>query len=120
MRDRTLKCENPYTHMYQDFFDARGTHTGYHFGENPSINKPPPVATFDQPLKWWSLNRPERLKKIRQVRDQYLLDILILHDKPQTCTNKLRTRRKKYKGLITTGRARRKDLFIPTKDEWAA
>jgi hypothetical protein len=73
----------PYAHLYQQFFEHCHEKKGYNFGEAPRINMPPPLVRFPR-HKWWSWDRPKRLRKIRLVRDQSLMEILRLGDLAKT------------------------------------
>lgn len=75
------KLEQPYgphAGTYRSFFELASQHKGYHFGENHGQPVPPPKITFSHPLRWWSWDRPKRLKIIQQLRDQRLIEILKL------------------------------------------
>ncbi len=76
MFDRIEGPYGPYADAYREFFELTGKYKGYEFGKGPGIKRSPPTVTFDQPLKWWSLDRPKRLRAIRQERDRYLSEIL--------------------------------------------
>ncbi len=79
--------QNPYTDAYKEFFHYKEKHTGYDFGEKVPYEKTfPPTVKFTQPLRWWSWDRPRRLRVIRHLRDHLLMDILSLggHEKPFT------------------------------------
>lgn len=68
----------PFAQAYIQFWKQKDQYKGYEFGKAPNIKTPPPVVRFDKPLRWWSIDRPQRLRAIRQVRDRYLMDILEL------------------------------------------
>ena len=110
----------PFAHMYQQFFDSTEKYTGYDFGEQTVQNNPPPTVTFAQSLKWWSLDRAKRLRVIRRMRDQYLMDILRLKEKAKPCIRKSHHRRRKFKGLIGSHRSGSRDFAIQGNDQWAA
>jgi hypothetical protein len=68
---------NDYLHLgrYAKFFRERGKAKGYDFHHAPSGSVPPPKVTFMDSLRWWSLDRWKRMKKIRQERDRRLQEI---------------------------------------------
>ncbi|MGD9853183.1 MAG: hypothetical protein AB7T38_18195 [Nitrospirales bacterium] len=71
-----------YQDIYQKFLERRNTHKGYEFQHAPSGSTAPPAPTFAEKLKWWTLNRPNRLKTIRKVRDQRQQEIIQLQSPP--------------------------------------
>ncbi len=77
------RAYGPYAHHYQQFFEHCSGKKGYNFGEAPRINMPSPLVRFPR-LKWWSWDRPKRLRKIRLVRNQSLMEILRLGDFAKT------------------------------------
>jgi hypothetical protein len=54
---------------------------GYDF-HHPAVrrNVPPPTVVYARPVRWWSLDRPERLAAALRLRDQLQEDILRLGD----------------------------------------
>ena len=119
MKNTLSKPYGPFAHMYQPFFGSAEKYTGYDFGDQTAQNNPPPTLTFAQPLKWWSLDRPKRLRIIRRMRDQYLMDILRLKDKSIPCIRKSHHRRRKFKGLIGSHRSRSRDFTVNMNDQYA-
>ena len=79
-----MGLKNLYLDIYQTFLENRDAHKGYDFQHSPSGSAPPPPVTFREKLKWWTLNRPSRLKKIVQERDRRQQEILSLKHPPQT------------------------------------
>ena len=73
-----------YQDIYQKFLEKKDSHQGYDFQHSPVGSATPPAPTFLNPLKWWTLNRPSRLKKIRKDRDQRQQDIVNLKSPPTT------------------------------------
>lgn len=71
-----------YQDIYQKYLERKDTHVGYDFQEAPTGSTAPPVSTFAEKLKWWTLNRPDRLKKIRKLRDQRQQEIIHLQSPP--------------------------------------
>lgn len=72
-----------YQDIYQKFLEKKDRYPGYDFQESPVGSATPPAPTFTQKLKWWTLNRPSRLKKIRQQRDQRQQDIINIKSPPE-------------------------------------
>jgi hypothetical protein len=73
-----MSSERLYLDRYAKFFKEREKAEGYEFQHAPSGNIPPPKVGFLEKLRWWTINRGERLKKIRQARDRRVLDIVQL------------------------------------------
>lgn len=67
-----------YRDRYAEFLARRAKATGYDFGRAPVGNVPPPTVTFTKPLRWWSLDRPQRLAAILAQRDRLQNEILAL------------------------------------------
>lgn len=65
-----------YDHLYTRFFDQRDTHEGYSFQKPPGGSAPTPMVAFGEKLKWWTLNRWQRRKKIIAERDRLQQEIL--------------------------------------------
>ena len=78
-----MALKNLYQDIYRKFVEARDTHKGYNFQNATNGSVPPPAVTFKERLKWWTLNRPSRLKKITQERDRRQQEILALKTPPQ-------------------------------------
>ena len=73
-----------YQDIYRKFRETRSAHKGYDFQHSPAESVPPPRVTFKEKLKWWTIDRPSRLKKIEQERDKRQHDIIALKDPPKT------------------------------------
>ena len=71
-----------YQDIYQKFLEKKDGYEGYDFQNSPVGSATPPSPTFADKLKWWTLNRPSRLQKIRQVRDQSQQDIINIKSPP--------------------------------------
>jgi hypothetical protein len=71
-----------YQDIYQKFLEKKDQYQGYDFQESPAGSATPPSPTFAEKLKPWTLNRPSRLKKIRQARDQRQQDIINIKSPP--------------------------------------
>jgi hypothetical protein len=65
-----------YQDIYQKFRENKDEYEGYDFQESPVGSATPSSPTFAEKLKWWTLNRPTRLKKIREDRDRRQQDII--------------------------------------------
>jgi hypothetical protein len=78
-----MSDEGLYLERYARFFKERETAKGYEFHHAPADNVPPPKVRFIDKLRWWTVNRGERLKKIRQERDRRVLDIVRLRNPPR-------------------------------------
>ena len=68
----------PYQNQYVEFLKRRDKATGYDFGQGPIRNPPPPTLSFPRPLKWWSLDRPRRMRVLLRFPNQRLEEILRL------------------------------------------
>ncbi len=64
-----------YDYQYERFRRNQGTHEGYEFQHGPVGSTPPPVVTFRDKIKWWTL-RGWRRKKILAERDRFQQDII--------------------------------------------
>jgi hypothetical protein len=73
-----------YREIYQKFLEKKDGHEGYDFHHSPVGSATPPAPTFPETIKWWTLNRPSRLQKIREIRDQQQQDIINLKTPPPT------------------------------------
>jgi hypothetical protein len=69
---------------YEKFEKRREDQKGYEFQHAPSGSAPTPVVTFAEKLKWWTWDRWRRMDKIRQARDQRVLDIVNIKKTPPT------------------------------------
>ncbi|HSB45575.1 MAG TPA: hypothetical protein VLD60_11215 [Nitrospira sp.] len=65
-----------YDHLYRRFFENRERYQGYDFQHAPAGSTPPPVVTFREKLRWWTLDRWRRRKQILRERDRLQRDIL--------------------------------------------
>ena len=79
-----MALKNLYLDIYRKFLENRTSHKGYDFQHSPSGSAPTPPVTFREKLKWWTLNRPSRLEKIRQERDRRQQEIIALKHPPQS------------------------------------
>ena len=65
-----------YDHLYRRFFANRDRHEGYDFQHAPSGSAQLPAVTFQDKLRWWSLDRWRRRKKILTERDRLQREII--------------------------------------------
>ena len=79
-----MGVKNLYQDIYRKFSERRQAHKGYDFQHSPSGSVQPPAVTFKEKLKWWTINRPSRLKQITQQRDQCQQDIIQLKNPPRS------------------------------------
>ncbi|MGE3152631.1 MAG: hypothetical protein AB7G48_05975 [Nitrospiraceae bacterium] len=75
-----------YDHLYERFIKNRDNVKGYDFQQAPVGNLPPPVVTFSEKVRWWTLDRWKRRQRIRQDRDRRLQDIVQIRRKPPSLT----------------------------------
>ena len=67
-----------YLNVYEPFATKQDTVKGYHFQEDHQGSTRPPMVTFKDRVRWWTLDRPKRLKKIKQERDRQQQEILAI------------------------------------------
>jgi hypothetical protein len=65
-----------YLDIYEQFAKKHDTVKGYSFQENHQGSTRPKMVTFKDRIKWWTLDRPKRLKMIKEERDRQQQDIL--------------------------------------------
>lgn len=75
---RLMGLKKLYSDIYDHFTRARDAHKGFDFQEEAIKSVPPPSVSFQDRVKWWTLNRPQRLRRIEQERDRQQQDILAL------------------------------------------
>ncbi len=73
-----MNIKQLYQDIYQKFLEKKDAHQGYDFQHSPVGSATPPEPTFSEKVKPWTFDRPWRLKKIRESRDQQQKDILNL------------------------------------------
>lgn len=73
-----MNDEGFFPKIYRRFLDRRNEGQGHDFEEVPIVSEIPPIVTFREKLRWWSLDRWSRLRKIREERDRRLQDIVQL------------------------------------------
>lgn len=62
--------------IYRRFLEKRNEVQGHNFQEVPIVSTVPPTTTFKTKLRWWSFDRWERRRRIREERDRQLQEIL--------------------------------------------
>lgn len=67
-----------YDHLYRRFFESQDGKRGYDFQHAPGGSAPPPVVTFREKLRWWTLDRWQRRKRILSERDRLQREIVEL------------------------------------------
>ncbi len=67
-----------YSDIYEHFTRTRDAHKGFDFQEEILKSVSPPSVSFRDRVKWWTLDRPQRLQKIKRERDRQQQDILAL------------------------------------------
>lgn len=65
-----------YDHLYRRFFSNRERHQGYDFQHAPGGSAQLPTVKFQDKLRWWSLDRWRRRKKILNERDRLQQEII--------------------------------------------
>lgn len=65
-----------YDHLYRRFFESRVGKQGYDFQHAPGGAAQPPVVTFREKLRWWTLDRWQRRKQILSERDRLQREIV--------------------------------------------
>ena len=73
-----------YLDIYKKFIENYSKAKGYDFQESRSGSAPPKRVTFKNRVKWWTLDRPRRLKIIRGERDRVQEEILNVKTNPST------------------------------------
>ncbi len=67
-----------YAEIYEQFLHARDAHKGFDFQEETLKSVTPQSISFKDRVKWWTLDRPKRLKMIERERDRQQQAILAL------------------------------------------
>lgn len=70
-----------YGHLYRRFFEGRERHQGYDFQHAPGGSAQPPVVTFREKLRWWTLDRWQRRKRILSERDRLQKEIIDIRNR---------------------------------------
>ncbi len=61
---------------YQGFLQKKDELKGYEFQHAPQGSVAPPVVTFRDKLRWWTLDRWKRMNAIRAARDSAQAEIV--------------------------------------------
>lgn len=72
-----------YEYQYERYFKDREKVKGYDFQHAPAGSVPVPKVTFTEKLRWWTLDRWKRRKKIREERDRRIQEILAVKQQPK-------------------------------------
>lgn len=72
-----------YESQYERYFKDREKVKGYDFQNAPAGSVPVPKVTFTEKLRWWTLDRWKRRKKIREERDRRVQEILAVKQPPK-------------------------------------
>lgn len=70
--------EGLFPRSYSEFLRRRDQGQGFDFGETQIVSAVPPMVRFGEQLRWWSLDRWRRRKKITEERDRRLQEIMDL------------------------------------------
>lgn len=71
-----MKDDGIFDYQYDRFHQDRDRVKGYDFQQAPGGSLPVPKVTFSEKLRWWTIDRWRRRKKIREDRDRRLQEIL--------------------------------------------
>lgn len=72
----TMGDDGIFEYQYERFHHDRDQAKGYDFQQVPGGSLPVPKVTFSERLRWWTIDRWRRRKKIREERDRRLQEIL--------------------------------------------
>ena len=67
-----------YLDIYEQFAKKYDTVKGYNFQEDHRGSTSPKMVAFKDRIKWWTLDRPKRLRVIKQERDRQQQEILAI------------------------------------------
>lgn len=81
---RVMGLKKLYSNIYEQFIQTRDAHKGFHFQEKTLKSVSPQSVSFKDRIKWWTLDRPKRLKMIKQERDRQQQNILALKHQPKS------------------------------------
>lgn len=73
-----------YLDIYEQFSRKHVDVKGYNFQENHQGSTGPRIVTFKDRIKWWTLDRPKRLRLIKEKRDQQQQEILAIKQQPKS------------------------------------
>ncbi len=71
-----MQDDGIFDHQYDRFHEGRDRAMGYDFQQVPGGSLPIPKVTFAERLRWWTIDRWRRRKKIREDRDRRVQEIL--------------------------------------------
>lgn len=78
-----MSDEGLFPKNYRDFLRKRDKVKGFNFEEVPIVSVVPPMVSFVEKLRWWSMDRLKRMKKIRAERDRRIQEIVQLKPPPE-------------------------------------
>ena len=73
-----------YLEIYEQFTKKYNTVKGYDFQEDHRGSTSPKKVAFKDRIKWWTLDRPKRLRMIQQERDRQQQEILAIKQTKST------------------------------------
>ena len=75
-----MGLKNLYRDVYEHFITTRDTQKGFDFHERTLKSVSPKTVSFKDRVRWWTVDRPQRLQMIKQERDRRQQEILALKD----------------------------------------
>lgn len=75
-----MGLKNLYRDVYEHFINTRDTQKGFDFHEGKLKSVSPKSVSFTDRVRWWTVDRPQRLQRIKQERDRQQREILALKD----------------------------------------
>ena len=75
-----MGLKNLYRDVYEHFIKTRDTQKGFDFHEGKLKSVSPKSVSFTDRVRWWTVDRPQRLQRIKQERDRQQREILALKD----------------------------------------
>ena len=73
-----------YLDIYEQFAKKYDTVKGYNFQEDHRGSTSPKMGTFTDRIKWWTLDRPKRLRMIKQERDRQQQEIIAIKQRTKS------------------------------------
>ena len=67
-----------YLDIYEQFVQKFDSSKGYNFQESQQGSARPKMVEFKDRVKWWTLDRPKRLKMIKEERDRQQQEIVAI------------------------------------------
>ena len=80
----TMGLKKLYFDIYEQFAKKYDSVKGYDFQECHRGSNSPKMVTFKNRIKWWTLDRPKRLRMIKQERDRQQQEILAIKETKPT------------------------------------